>query len=161
MTLCLLKRISNASVADTHWKCWRFFTDDHNVRYIEFKCLLHRSQCMEKYSAFCNFEAFKIVSTHDYYAGDFIVSTYFLSLFDIRQYFISESKTYGQIVKNSFKIKRTKSAKIINALRHKSCTKPSYLYLPVKIYSILQDLCYLIYEIMSLLQEIILHILWL
>ena len=130
---------------------------------------------MEKYNAFCNFEAFKIVFTHDFYAGDFIVSTYFLPLFDIRQLFISECKTYGQIVKNSFKIKRTKSAKIINALRHKSCTKPSYLYLPVKIYAkdikycfeilksgtlrFCQDLCYLIYEIMPLLQEIILYIL--
>ena len=42
---------------------------------------------MEKYNVFCiNFEAFKIVSTHDFYAGDFIVSTYFLPLFDIRQY---------------------------------------------------------------------------
>ena len=35
---------------------------------------------MEKYNEFCNFEDFKIVSTHDIYSGDFISSTYFLPL---------------------------------------------------------------------------------
>ena len=100
---------------------------------------------------------------------------YFLPLvyltYDSSSY--SNVKHMAKLSKKIFKIKRTK---IINALRHKSCTKTSYLYLPVnKIYAkdikycfeilksgtlrFCQDPCYLIYEIMYLLQEIILHIL--
>ena len=63
LNLLWLSALSRGLVTSGRYtfKVLTFLYRDHNVRYIEFKCLLHRSQCMEKYNALRHFVILKLL----------------------------------------------------------------------------------------------------